>query len=505
MNLKNVREKLADFYSSKKKLVLISGGALVLVIAAAVFFTVRSANASASKSASTVTYASVTKGDLTESIDVVGTLEAQPMVELAWESGGIVSAFNHKTGDKVTMGEVLLKLEDSSLSSSILQAQTDLLTAQAAYDNLLSANTNLYTASKTLADAEYVLRTYKSSRDYWNVKGSSWDAIDEARAAYYAAQQVVWEKDTSHNALSKLKADDPKRAAAYAEYQSAVAARDKALRALNYLLGTSYNYTVETDFILYDQAKAAVDVARIDYTRYLDQSDEISAAKANVQALQNTIDQARLVAPFDGTITEISAITGEKVASGDIAVRIDNLNNLIVQVSVSEVDINKVRVGQSATVTFDALPDKVYQGQVDKISSAGTDTSGVVEFNVNVKVLDADASVKPGFTAVVSIITSQVKDALLVPNAAIVSRDGKSELLKVAVDNTISEISVETGSSSDTFTEIKSGNIIEGDRIAIYSSGSTDFSGLPMMGGMRFLSDGGQPRGNDRPRQQNND
>jgi HlyD family secretion protein len=505
MNLRNVWKKLTDFYSAKKKLVLISGGALVLVIAAAVFFTVRSANSRASKSASSVTYASVTKGDLTESIDVVGTLEAQPMVELAWESGGIVSAFNFKTGDKVTKDETLLKLEDSSLSSTILQAQTSLLDAKATLDNLVSANTNLFTASQTLSDAEYTLRQYKTNRDYWNVKGSSWDAIDEARAAYYAAQQVVWAKDVAHNALSNLPADDPKRAAAYEAYQAAVAASDKSLRALNYLLGTSYNYTVETDFILYDQAKAAVDVARVDYTRYLDQSDEISAAKANVQALQNTIDQARLVAPFDGTITEISAIAGEKVASGDIAVRIDNLNNLIVQVSVSEVDINKVSVGQPATVTFDALPDKIYQGQVDKISSAGIDTSGVVEFNVNVKVLDADESVKPGFTAVVSIITSQVKNALLVPNAAIVSRDGKSELLKVAADNSISEISVETGSSSDTFTEIKSGDIAEGDRIAVYSSGSTDFSGLPMMGGMRMLSDGGQPRGNDRPRQQNND
>ena len=500
MDLKKVKENLGNFYKSKKRLVFIGGGALVVVIAAAVFFANRSS--SASQSTTTVQYASVTKGDLTESIDVVGTLEAQPMVELAWESGGIVSAFNLKTGDKVSKDEVLLTLEDSSLSSSILQAQTDLLDSKATLDNLLSANSNLYTAAQTLADAEYTLRTYKTNRDHWNFKGASWDAIDDARADYYATKQVVWEKDTAHKALSNLAADEPKRMAAYAAYKEAVAANEKALRVLNNLLGVYYTYAVETDFFNYDQAKAAVEEARVDYNRYLDQSDEIAAAKANVQALQNTIDQARLVAPFNGTITEISAITGEKVASGDTAIRIDNLNNLIVQVSVSEVDINKVRVGQSATVTFDALPDKVYQGQVETISSAGTDDSGVVEFNVNVKVLDADESVKPGFTAVVSIITSQVQDALLVPNGAIVSRDGGPELLKVAADGSIFEVSVETGASSDTYTEIKSGDITEGDQIAVYSSGSTDFSGMPMMGGIGIITGGGQPpAGGERPRQ----
>ena len=500
MDLKKVKENLGNFYKSKKRLVFIGGGALVVVIAAAVFFANRSS--SASQSTTTVQYASVTKGDLTESIDVVGTLEAQPMVELAWESGGIVSAFNLKTGDKVSKDEVLLTLEDSSLSSSILQAQSDLLDAQATLDNLRVTNTELYTAAQTLSDAEYTLRTYKTNRDYWNYKGSSWDAIDDARAEYYATKQVVWEKDTAHKALSNLAADDPKRMAAYAVYKEAVAANEKALRVLNNLLGVYYVYAVETDFINYDQAKAAVEEARVDYIRYLDQSDEIAAAKANVQALQNTIDQARLVAPFNGTITEISAITGEKVASGATAVRIDNLDNLIVGVSVSEVDINKVSVGQKAVVTFDALPKKKYEGEVSTISSAGTDVSGVVEFNMSVKVLDADESVKPGFTAVVSIITSQVQDALLVPNGAIVSRNAGSAVLLVNADGSISVVSVETGASSDTYTQIVSGEIAEGNQLAVYSSSSSGFSGMPMGGEFQKIFGGGQGSAGGRPPQQ---
>ncbi len=495
MEIKKFKEKIIDFYNSKRKLVLIGGSALVVVIAAAVFFTSRSSGAETAET--TVQYVKATTGSLTESIDVVGTLEAQPMVELAWESGGIISPFTLKVGDKVKKGNVLLSLEASSLSSSILQAQSDLLDAKAELDNLNSANTDLYTASQTLSDAEYTLRQYDSNRDYWNVKNSSWDAVDAARDAYYAAKEVAYEKDSAYKALSGTDSDETKKAVAYKEYQDAVEAREKALRGLNYLLGTYYSYAADTDFILYDQAKAAVEEARIDYNRYLDQTDEIAAAEANVQALENTINQSRIIAPFDGTVTDISAVSGQRVSSGDTAVRIDNLDNLVVDVAVSEVDINKVSEGQKAAVTFDALPEKEYEGEVSAISAAGSDDSGVVEFNVTVKILNADADVKPGFTSVVSIITSSVENALLVPNGAVVSRDGSSAVILVGSDNSTSIVPVETGASSDIYTEITSGEIAEGDTLAVYATGSNNQF---MIGGFGMIG-GGTPRQGERPPQ----
>lgn len=495
MDLNNLKTKWSQFYHKRRKWVWIGGGVTVVLLLSAIFFPKLLGNG---KDEVQMTLVKVTRGEITESIDVVGTLEAQPMVELAWESSGIVSPYSIEIGDQVRKGDVLLTLEDNSLSSSILQAQSDLLDAKAELDNLKSANTALYTAMQTLSDAEYTLKQYDSNRDYWNIKNSSWDSVEKVRSAYYAAKQTAYEKDNAYQALLRSDADESALADAYKVYQNAIADREEALRQLNNLLGTYYTYAADTDFILYDQAAAAVEEARIDYNRYLDQSDEIQAAEANVQALENTINQSKIIAPFDGTITSISAVQGQRISSGDSAVRIDNLANLLVEVAVSEVDINKVSPGQSAIVTFDAIPDRAYEGEVTSISAAGTDDSGVVEFSVTVKVLNADAKVKPGFTSVASIITSRAEDALLVPNAAVVSRNGTSAVVLVGSNSSTTFIPVEIGAASDSFTEILSGELSEGDTLAVYA---TDSSGnFPMMGGFGMMMGGGQG-GGERPPQ----
>jgi HlyD family secretion protein len=486
MDIQKIRSKISDIYQNNKKWVWIGGGVVLLIAFLGIYF---SLSAKTNSEETVVQYVQVSRGSLTESIDVVGTLEAQPSVKLSWQSGGIVSPISIQIGDQVIKDEVVMELEDSSLSASVLQAQTDLITAQAELGAIKSANVNLYTAMQTLSDAEYTLRQYNTNRSKWNVKGSSWDAIESARADYYAAKEQEYQKESAYNILLAGSSNEDAKTSAHAEYKDAISAREEALRKLNNLLGSFYTYSADTDFILYDQAAAAVKAARVDYNRYLDQTDEIAAAEANVQALENTINQSMIIAPFDGTITDISAVNGELVSSGDTAVRIDNLNNLVVKVSVSEVDINKVQIGQSVIVTFDALSSIKYQGEVTYISNAGNSDSGVVEFSVTVKVLDADNKVKPGFTAVVSIVTSNIENALLVPNGAVISRDGTSAVMLVGADNTTTMVPVETGASSDTFTEVISGDIEEGDTLAVYASNSSGF--FQMMGGFRSVMGGG--------------
>lgn len=483
--------KLIEFYNKRKKLVWIGSSVLVVVILASIILPLVFKSKTTT---STVEYGQVTRGNLTETIDVVGTLEAIPSATLNWQSGGIVDSFDVKVGDKVKEGDVLMSITETTLDSSILEAQSNLLDTEQTLENLKSANTDLYTAAQTLADDEYTLKQKKADRDYYNTKGASDETIDAARKAYYAAREVVWEKETAYNALSDLASDDPQKTAAYEAKKAAIEAQNKALSNLNYILGVSYDYGIETNFLEYDSALATVEEDRVAYNRYLDQSDEIAAAQAAVQALENTINTGKIIAPFDGTITAIDAVAGDLITSYSdsdnttSALTVSNLDNLMIEVQISEVDINKVAVGQKATITFDAIANKEYTGYVSSISSSGAeDSNGVVQFSVWVKVDDADDQVKPGFTSVVSIVTASVEDALLVPNDAVVSRDG-SYMVVVANGSSTTMVPVEVGASSDTLTEITSDDIAEGDQVVLYSSSTEDTFSMMMGGG-----GGGQP------------
>ena len=463
------KNRIANLYNSRKKLIRIGCSMLVVIVSACTVSPALSENDNTDEE---VSYGQVTRGDLTETIDVVGTLEAVPAASLYWESSGIVDSFEIEVGDQVKQGDILMQLTESSLDSSILQAQNSLLEAEAELENLKSVNTDLVTAEQTLAQAEYELQQYKEDRDYYNTKGASDEEIDAARDAYYAAQQVAWDKEAAYDDLADLDNDDEEKIAAYEEYKAAIEAENDAMTFLNNVLGYYYDYIVETDFIDYDAALAVVEEARVTYNRYVDQSQEISAAEAAVQALENTTNTRYIIAPFDGTITSISSVAGDLIAesydSDDTteAVEISNLDNLMVEIPISEVDINNVNVGQKATVTFDAISNKEYTGYVSSVADAGTeDDNSTVQFDVWVKVEDTDDQVKTGFTSVVSIITNDVEDALLVPFDAVVSQDDGSFMV-VLEDGT--SIPVEIGATSDLYAEVLSGDIEEGDTVILY-------------------------------------
>jgi HlyD family secretion protein len=184
--------------------------------------------------------------------------------------------------------------------------------------------------------------------------------------------------------------------------------------------------------------------------------------------LQNTIDQAGIIAPFSGTVTAIDSVAGEQVAAGDSALQLDNLSNLTVELQISQLDIPKIISGQPADITFSAIPNQTYQGLVADISSAGTEVSGETVFNVRITVIHPDDKVKPGFTAIVAIVTQQAENALLVPNAAIQYKaDGSAYVMAANNSGGFIEVPIETGAHSDAFTELKSGNLKEGDSVAL--------------------------------------
>ncbi|MGE5074212.1 MAG: efflux RND transporter periplasmic adaptor subunit, partial [Anaerolineae bacterium] len=229
--------------------------------------------------------------------------------------------------------------------------------------------------------------------------------------------------------------------------------------------------------------KAQLDDAQRTYDRLKGgpSQDDLASAQAQVDAAQATVNAASIISPINGTVTQAEPLPGDQVgAANALAFRVDDLSNLLVDVQVSEVDINSVSLDQPAILTLDAIPNKEYHGRVVEVSQAGDASSGAVNFTVTVQLTDADAAVKPGMTVAVNITTKEVKDQLVVPNRAVRSLDG-SRVVYILENGQLRPIKVTLGVSSDTDSAVTGGQLREGDLIVL--NPPANFQGGPFRGG----------------------
>jgi len=212
---------------------------------------------------------------------------------------------------------------------------------------------------------------------------------------------------------------------------------------------------------------------------------EIRAKKIAVQQKQNALEDARknladhyIRAPFTGIISKVNVKKGDVVSTGTIIATLIT-DQKIAEISLNEVDAAKVKIGQKATLTFDAFPGLTISGQVAEIDTVGTVSQGVVSYNVKINFDTQDEEVKPGMSVSAAIIIEAKPDALLIPNSAIKSQgqtnyvempdDNELNLAKTnpngaAFKNPLKRQMVEIGLANDEFTEIISG-LKEGDII----------------------------------------
>jgi HlyD family secretion protein len=234
--------------------------------------------------------------------------------------------------------------------------------------------------------------------------------------------------------------------------------------------------------------------AQREYKRVKDvpPAEDIAVLEAKIAASQAAIAQTKIIAPFNGTITRIYNQPGDQVSPGMPAFRLDDLSTQLVDLNVSEIDINLVQPGQDVVLTFDAILAKEYHGNVVEVATVGTETQGVTSFKVTVELIDADEDVRPEMTAAVDIITSEVDDVLLVPNRAIRLLDGErvvyiltespqklADKLKGNTQglplfgvegsplNVIMPTPVTLGAASALYSEVRSGDLKEGDLVVL--------------------------------------
>ncbi len=220
------------------------------------------------------------------------------------------------------------------------------------------------------------------------------------------------------------------------------------------------------------------------------QSQQLAVTQAQNALLdaEQNLSYYTIRAPFDGVVAQVDVIKGDPASSGSAVVSLITPKQ-IADITLNEVDVSKVKIGQDATLTFDAFPNLTIAGKVAQVDTIGTVSQGVVTYNVEISFDNQNGNIKPGMSVSASIITNAKQNVLLIPGSAIKTQNQKSYVQFVGSANSsttqgliIGQLttlnttptiqSVQTGLSNDSNTEI-TGGLNEGDVVVVRSVNSS--------------------------------
>ncbi len=194
---------------------------------------------------------------------------------------------------------------------------------------------------------------------------------------------------------------------------------------------------------------------------------QVRKAQANVDYIQEQINDSTLIAPQKGIVTEINGEVGELTSSAKYFVSLITADNFEIKANISEVDIAKVKIGNEVDITFDAFGlDKKFKGNVVRIDPAETEISGVIYYKV-VTMFSGDAEIiKPGMTANLDIMTADKNNVVMIPFQALKEKDGQ-KYVKVFEDGKPKDVVVEIGLKGDVNLEVIEG-LEEGQKVVTF-------------------------------------
>lgn len=440
---------------------------------------------------------------------------------------GIITEVDVQPGDTVSKDDLLLSLDTTELEQTIRYAELTLDVAENQMDQLqeppnpaevASAKASLLAAKENLAElqqgpsaaeldaAEAALSAAEAS--YQDLlDGSSESEITEASAGLQKAFITLEQAQDAYNKIayrgdvgSTQQAMDLQTATI--DYDTAKAAFDIATEdasdaEIQAALKTIKDAQVQLDDLnatRTELANADAQVASAEATLATllegPTEAELGAAQLTIQQAQLDLDnaladrdQASLRAPADGTILTVDVEAGQQTTSGLTAITMADLTDLELPVYVAEVDISKVELGQPVTVAIDALPGKTLNGEVSRIVPISSSESGVVNYEVMVRLLDLTPQDKvlPGMTAVATMQGDSTENAWLVPSNAIVEFEGKS-YVRVMQNGEARRVAVTPSTAQGEWTVVQSDELTAGDQVVGHV---TSFAGQEENNGSR--------------------
>ncbi|MEW6167362.1 MAG: efflux RND transporter periplasmic adaptor subunit [Pseudomonadota bacterium] len=232
--------------------------------------------------------------------------------------------------------------------------------------------------------------------------------------------QILAQLDTSKLQAQVLQAEAALAAARAKVLQTQASVRETQLqfqRLQQLRQAGAGGYVSEHDV---DAAEAALDRARADAASA---AAAVRQTQATLDAHRTDLSKAVIVSPIDGVVLQRSVEPGQTVAATFQAPVLftlaENLSQMELQADIDEADVGQVREGQDATFTVDAYPERRFPARIRQLRFGSQIVDGVVTYKAILQVANPDLSLRPGMTATAQVVTAQVRDALLVPNAAL--------------------------------------------------------------------------------------
>ena len=425
----------------KKTIVII----LILVIAGGYFFYAKS-----KKPKVEYTTATVEKGRLAQTVSATGDLKDDSEIVLNFELGGRISKVFIKKGDKVAAGDSIAMLDNVNLSGNVAQAKA---TFDKAIADAGSNNDAIREADVAVDNAESYLNDTKDLQKQ-NVDAA--EATLSNAKDYYADALDFYDNNVSKtNKLTLTSALNSKKSAEEA-LDTAKKSRDLAITSAENSL---------------DAAKARAKTTQSDFTLNSDNA-VVASAKAGYDIALNNLSKAVLKAPVSGTIVEVNNKVGEILGTGVIKESFARIiaDDYIIESNIPESDIVKLKLGQFAKVTFDALPaGDEFDAELIEINPAETVIQDVVYYGIKLKLTNVDPRLKVGMSANIDVATNEKADILMLPLRAIKLNNGEKSVEILKADNTTEEVKITTGLEGDGgMVEVKSG-VKEGDKVVTFT------------------------------------
>jgi RND family efflux transporter MFP subunit len=225
--------------------------------------------------------------------------------------------------------------------------------------------------------------------------------------------------------------------------------------------------------------QTAIQQAQIQYQQKITPPTDAAQAQAQAQVSQaqssydnalQTYNDNIIKAPIDGTVAAVNVSVGDQANSGSSGATETDLVTIITKdqvadISLNEIDAAKVKTGQKATMSFDAISNLTLTGTVAEIDTVGTVSQGVVTYNAKVALDIPNDQIKPGMSTSVTILNKSEPNVLTVPSTAVkTDSNGGNYVQELDSTGQPKNVTVTIGDSNDTDTVITSG-LSEGDSV----------------------------------------